>query len=115
MRIEAEVQRRVQERTVAPEFEAAIEEKLEAEVQRNFNLITVEIEMKKKKLIEEFRQKHETEEKSKLELENIIRTNQQRAQEQQQKFAQAQAMQTDDLFHERQLLQMSREQRKKKY
>merc|ERR1711920_850192 len=82
MRIEAEVQKRVQERTAAPEFEAALQEKLEAEIQRHFSLVTVEIEMEKKRLIEDFKNKHEKEEKSKQELEEIIRVNQQRSLEQ---------------------------------
>mmetsp|Transcript_8870 Transcript_8870/g.23772 ORF Transcript_8870/g.23772 Transcript_8870/m.23772 type:complete len:183 (+) Transcript_8870:66-614(+) len=113
MRIETEVQRRVQERTATPEFESAVQDKLEQEVDRHFSLLAVEFEMKTKKLVDEFKQARETEERSKHELEEIIRVNQRRAQEQQQKFAEASAMTTDDLLRERELATKKKEQRKK--
>merc|ERR1712187_122430 len=102
------------ERTANQEFERALQEKLDAELERHLSLIKVEYDMKKKQLIEDFKQQRETEERSKQELEEIIRVNQQKAQEQQQKIAQQQALQAQALHKERDILQRSKEQRKRK-
>mmetsp|Transcript_83910 Transcript_83910/g.260736 ORF Transcript_83910/g.260736 Transcript_83910/m.260736 type:complete len:152 (+) Transcript_83910:35-490(+) len=114
IRVEAEVQKRVRARTVGQEFEAALQEKLDEEVERHISLITVELEMKKKKLIEDFKQQRETEERTKQELEEILRVNQQRTQEQQHKTAQEQAAQDEALSRERHMLQRTWDQRRKR-
>jgi hypothetical protein len=85
MRIETEVQRRVQERTSTKEFEASVQTKLDAEIESHLSVLKVELEMKKKKLIDEFKEKTETEERSKQELEEIIRTNARKVQAHQKK------------------------------
>mmetsp|Transcript_48915 Transcript_48915/g.97234 ORF Transcript_48915/g.97234 Transcript_48915/m.97234 type:complete len:167 (+) Transcript_48915:69-569(+) len=112
--VEAEVQNRVQERTTGAEFETALQEKLDEYVNRHFSLIAVELEMKKRRLIEDFKHQRETEERSRHELEEIIRVNQLRTQEQQQRAAQQLALQAQALSHERNLLQKQRDQRRKK-
>merc|ERR1712232_1354464 len=105
MRIEAEVQRRVQDRTSTPEFEAAVQAKLDAEIETHLSVLRVELEMKKKKLFNEWNERTETEEKSKQELEEILRANQRKVQEHQNKVGQAQAEQSEALLHERGQLQ----------
>ncbi|CAE7251550.1 unnamed protein product [Symbiodinium natans] len=112
-RFEQEVQRRLQERIHGRDFEALIQEKIRGELDRHFSLVKIEIDMQKKKLIEEFRHERDQEERSKQELEAIIRTNQQRTQEQQQRVAAAMGSQADALIHERGLIQKTKEQRRK--
>ena len=65
MRIEASVQQRGQERVAAPLFEATLQEKLDEEMERHLSVLKIEIDQKKKKLIEEFKTQKESEEKSK--------------------------------------------------
>ncbi|CAE7546003.1 unnamed protein product [Symbiodinium sp. CCMP2456] len=112
-RFEQEVQRRVQERIHNRDFEATIQEKIRGELDRHFSLVKIEIDMQKKKLIEEFRHERDQEERSKQELEAIIRTNQQRTQEQQQRVAAAMGSQAESLLHERGLIQKREEQHRK--
>lgn len=114
IRIENEVQRRIAERLDSADFEAALQEKLDAELERHFSLLVVEYEMKKKKMVEDFRHHTETEERSKQELEEIIRINQLKAQEQQQKVAAALSSQEEDLLRERDMFQKLNDQRRRK-
>ncbi|CAK9031600.1 unnamed protein product [Durusdinium trenchii] len=112
-RIEREVQGRIVQKLGAKEFENTIQEKIQQEIERHYSLVKIEMEIKKKKLIEEFQQQRDQEERSKQELEAIIRTNQQRMQEQQQRVAQELGSQADELWQERGLLQKRQEQRRK--
>ncbi|CAJ1360374.1 unnamed protein product [Effrenium voratum] len=113
MQRQVEVQRRIKQKVGSKEFEDTIQEKIQEELERHFSLLKIEIEMKKNKLIDEFKQQRDQEERSKQELEAIIRTNQQRMQEHQQRVAQALGTQADALHHERDLLQKRQEQRLK--
>ena len=101
------------ERVGSREFENTMQEKIQEEIERHFSLVKIEMDMKKKKLIEEFQQQRDQEERSKQELEAIIRTNQQRMQEQQLRVAQELGSQADALLQERGLLQKRQEQRRR--
>jgi len=65
--------------------------------------------MRNKKMIVDFQEQRLTEERSKQELEEIIRMNQQKVQERQQRAAQEQAAQAESLAREREALQRSRD------
>merc|ERR1711924_300093 len=114
LRVEAEVQRRIAEKGGDIGFETELKYKLESEVERHLSVIRVEYDMKKKKLIADFRTDKTEELKTKKELEDIIEANMKKTLEQQTKMAETLQAAGEELMHERAKQQKFKDFMKKK-
>eukprot|EP00746_Dinoflagellata_sp_MGD_P162006 gnl/MRDRNA2_/MRDRNA2_89377_c0_seq1.p1 gnl/MRDRNA2_/MRDRNA2_89377_c0~~gnl/MRDRNA2_/MRDRNA2_89377_c0_seq1.p1 ORF type:complete len:201 (+),score=72.18 gnl/MRDRNA2_/MRDRNA2_89377_c0_seq1:91-693(+) len=114
MRVEAEVQRRIAEKVADITFKTELQFKLQAEIDRHLSVIRVEYEMKKKKLIEDFKTDKSEELQSKKELEEIIEANMRKTMAHQNKMAENLQAQDEELLHERAKLQKAKDTMKKK-
>jgi len=74
-RMEAEIQRRVQQQLSSDAFQRALHEQLEAERKRLEAAMHAEIEAEKRRILDEWRRKEEEKERSAKDLETLMAEN----------------------------------------